>query len=98
MSATRQTANCLESAAKALREAEWQRDARRLERRRAWRSLTRSERIQALAEADWNSLPNQPDPVKHARQHLAEMDPERRAELEAEWEVAQHRGGSTPCR
>lgn len=84
MSATRQTLNAYNSAAKALLEAEWQRE-RRLERRRAWRAHVRSERIQALAEEDWNALPNQPDPRKHAQQHLAEMTPERRAQLEAEW-------------
>lgn len=42
-------------------------------------------RIKAMADAEWDSLEAQVDPKLHARQHLAEMDPKRRAELEAEW-------------
>lgn len=70
----------------APRELLAKREAKRLrkEQRRAW-DRANAPRIAKLAEADWNALAHNPDPVSHARQHLAEMDPVRRAQLEAEW-------------
>lgn len=47
----------------------------------------RKARIKALADADWNALAHNPHPVLHARQHLAEMDPAKRASLMAEWDA-----------
>lgn len=42
-------------------------------------------RIKRLADADWNALASEMNPRLHAAQHLAEMDPARRAEIEKDF-------------
>ena len=45
----------------------------------------RKARIASMAAADWNAIASEVDPRIHAKRHLAEMNPQRRAELEKEW-------------
>jgi len=52
---------------------------------REWRR-DNQERIERLANEDWNALASQVDPRLHAKQHLAEMPADKRADLHAEWE------------
>lgn len=42
-------------------------------------------RMAPIARREWEALPEM-DPVKQAQRHLASLSPERRAQLEAEWQ------------
>jgi len=52
-----------------------------------WTPETRKDRlarIKALADAEWNAIESEVDPVRHARRTYENMTPERRAEI---WEA-----------